>query len=268
MTPIGLGRRRRRAVSLEEGAAPGAGRCPACGEPLFVWMEIHVTRVAPVGAPSHNGPREDQLVDRCENCGLVANRDAVPTPEEAAAQLLGEPGGAFGNGNGSLRGASAPRATAIRFPNAASFQAWLGAENWAALRPDDSSIKPTVRAAELLLGRRGLEVRRVRQLPGAGIASMWQTLLNLLTFHRDFASEAASGRLRPGSGRGLAAYLIDALVSLLAAVPTAIIAVLLESGAALTRRAQADDRRRLRARHHARAHTFLTAEGYGDGGWP
>ena len=35
---------------------------------------------------------------------------------------------------------------------------------------------------------------------------MWQTLLNLLTFHRDFASEAASGRLRPGTGRGRAAF--------------------------------------------------------------
>ena len=60
---------------------------------------------------------------------------------------------------------------------------------------------------------------------------MWQTLLNLLTFHRDFASEAASGRLRPGNGRGLAAFSIDAVVTVLAAIPTAIIAVVLETGA-------------------------------------
>jgi hypothetical protein len=68
------------------------------------------------------------------------------------------------------------------------------------------------------------------------MASMWQTLLNLLTFHRDFASEAASGRLRPGTGRGRAAFWTDAVVTVLAAIPTAIIAVLLESGAVLASR--------------------------------
>jgi hypothetical protein len=68
------------------------------------------------------------------------------------------------------------------------------------------------------------------------MASMWQTLLNLLTFHRDFASEAVSGRLRPGTGRGLAAFWIDAAVTVLAAIPTAIIAVVLEGFAVLARR--------------------------------
>jgi hypothetical protein len=37
--PIGLGTRRGRAVTLEEGASPKGARCPACGEPLFVWLE-------------------------------------------------------------------------------------------------------------------------------------------------------------------------------------------------------------------------------------
>jgi hypothetical protein len=68
------------------------------------------------------------------------------------------------------------------------------------------------------------------------MASMWQTLLNLLTFHRDFASEAASGRLRPGTGRGRAAFWTDVVVTALAAIPTALIAVLLEGGAVLARR--------------------------------
>jgi hypothetical protein len=222
--PIGLGRKRRRAVSLEEGAGADAARCPACGEPLFVWVETEGF-----------GPREDQLVDRCESCGLVVSRNAVTSPEAAVAQLLGEVGGPSGNGSGSTRGNPTP-AHAARLPNAASLQAWLGAENWAALRPGDGSIKPTPRAIELLLARRALEPRRIRQVPGAGMASMWQTLLNLLTFHRDFAAEASSRRLRPGSGRGLAAYVIDALVTLLAAVPTGILAVLLEGGALLARR--------------------------------
>jgi hypothetical protein len=210
--PIGLSRRRPRAVSLEEGAAPGAHRCPACGEPLFVWLET-----------SGYGPREDEVIDRCENCGLAVSRDAVPSAQGAVAQFLGDP-----NANGAGHTA--------RVANAASLQAWLGAENWAALRPGDRALKLTPRAATLLLRREGLEVRRIRHLSRAGMASMWQTLLNLLTFHRDFAIEAIAGRLRPGTGRGRGAFAIDALITVLAAVPTALLAVVLEGGAVLARR--------------------------------
>jgi hypothetical protein len=220
---IGLQARRERAVTLDEGAGPGAARCPACGEPLFVWLEINIKRVAPSGAPSHQGPREDQVIDRCENCGLVVRADTVPAPEEAADSLLA---GAERRGERIV----------VHADNASSLQAWLGAENWAALRPESRGVKPTIRAASMLLARRGLEVRRVRHLLRAGTASMWQTLLNLLTFHRDFAAEAASRRLRPGTGRGQAAFWIDAAVTVLAAIPTAIIAVLLEVGAVLARR--------------------------------
>ena len=219
----GLSRKRPPAVSLEAGAAADGPRCPACGEPLFVWLESDTNRVAPVGAPSHEGAREDQVVDRCENCGLAVARDAVPSPEQATDELLRE-------------SSESPSGITVRAPNAASLQAWLGAENWAALRPGDSEIKPTPRAAALLLGRRGLLVTRIRYPAGAGMASMWQTLLNLLTFHRDFAVEALAGRLRPGSGRGRGAFALDALITVLAAIPTAILAALLEGGAVLARR--------------------------------
>ena len=125
----------------------------------------------------------------------------------------------------------------VRTANAASLQAWLGAENWAALRPGEFGIEPTPRAAELLLRRRGLEVSRVRHLAGKGMASMWQTLLNLLTFHRDFATGGALGPAaaghRPRAGR---AFAIDALITVLAAIPTALIAVVLEGGAVVARR--------------------------------
>ncbi|HEY6637123.1 MAG TPA: hypothetical protein VIZ61_05505 [Solirubrobacterales bacterium] len=210
--PIGLNTRRERAVSLEQAAGPDSPRCPADGEPLFVWVET-------IGY----GAREDQVIDRCENCGLVVVRGQVPTAEDAGKRLLA----------GAKRRDSR---IAFRAANAASLQAWLGAENWAALRPGSHDLEPTPRAARLLLARRGLEVRRVRHLARPGMAAMWQTLLNLLTFHRDFASEAASGRLRPGTGRGRAAFGIDVVVTLLAAIPTALIAVLLESGAVLARR--------------------------------
>ena len=220
---IGLPARRERAVTLDEGASADAPRCPACGEPLFVWLEITIKRVAPGGAPSHNAPGEDQVIDRCENCGLAVRADAVPSPEVAAEALLA---GAERRGE----------RIAVRADNSAALQAWLGAENWAALRPESRGVKPTIRAASMLLARRNLEVRRVRHLLRPGTASMWQTLLNLLTFHRDFAAEAASGSLRPGTGRGPAAFWIDALVTVLAAIPTAIIAVVLEGCAVIARR--------------------------------
>jgi hypothetical protein len=208
----GLSRKRPPAVSLEEGAAADAPRGPACGQPLFVWLET-------IGY----GSSEDQIVDRCENCGLAVSRDAVPTAERAIDELLRESSESEGG-------------ITVRAANAASLQAWLGAENWAALRPGDSQIKPTPRAAGLLLGRCGLLVTRVRYPAVAGMAAMWQTLLNLLTFHRDFAAEALTGRLRPGTGRGRGAFALDMVITVLAAIPTAILAVLLEGGAVLARR--------------------------------
>jgi hypothetical protein len=209
---IGLGTRRRRAVSLEQAASPETPRCPACGEPLFVWIETY-----------GYGRREDQVIDRCENCGLVLVRGEIPTPDAAVERLLSD---------AQQRDGFA----AFRAANAASLQTWLGAENWAALRPGGHGLEPTRRAASLLLARRGLRIRRIRHLAGPGMASMWQTLLNLLTFHRDFASEAASGRLRPGTGRSEAAFWTDAAVTVLAAIPTAFIAVVLELGAVVARR--------------------------------
>lgn len=208
-------------MSLEQGATPGGARCPACGEPLFVWVETQGW-----------GPREDQVVDRCENCGLVVGRDSVPDAEAALAELLALRSGAYSNGSGG----DAATPVVIRAPNADSVQAWLGAENWAALRPGDTDLKPTPRSAKLLLEKRGLQVRSIRHLPAPGMALMWQTLLNLLTFHRDFAPEALSGRLRPSRGRGRAAFAIDAMVTVLAAIPTAILAVAIEGGAVIARR--------------------------------
>ncbi len=202
----------RPAVTLEEGAAPGDPRCPACGEPLFVWVETEGW-----------GPREEQIFDRCESCGLVAARDSVPDPEQAVADLVG----AGGNGGAEVE---------IRTANGASVQAWLGAENWAALRPGDRTLKPSPRAVELLLAHRGLEPGRVSFAVAAGMAAMWQTLLNLLTFHRDFAAEALARRLHPRGAKARAAYAIDAIVTVLAAVPTAILAVLIEAAAVLARR--------------------------------
>src|SRR5690242_4721100 len=129
--PIGLGNRRRRAVSLEQGAGPRTARCPACGQPLFVWVET-------LGY----GVVEDQVIDRCENCGLVVAREFVPSPDHALDELLlSRDERSRANPHSRL----SDEHITIRADNAASLQAWLGAENWAALRPGGRSIHPTPR---------------------------------------------------------------------------------------------------------------------------
>ncbi len=50
------GTRRRRAVSLEDAASTTTPRCPACGEPLFVWIETDRLRSA--RGPGHRPLRE------------------------------------------------------------------------------------------------------------------------------------------------------------------------------------------------------------------
>lgn len=206
--PLGRTTEGRRTVSLEDGATPGGARCPACAAPLFVWVET-----------KGFGPREDQIVDRCENCGLVVGRDFVPDTEAAVKELI-----ALGDGG------------PIRAPNADSFQARLDAENWAAIHPNSGGLVPSARSAKLLLSKGGMTVSSIRYLPAAGIASMWQTLLNLLTFHHNFASEAASGRLKPSTGRGRLVFAVDAMVTVLAAIPVALLAAVLEGGAVIGRR--------------------------------
>ena len=172
----GQGAPSRPTVSLEAGAAaPGGARCPACGEPLFVWVETEGW-----------GPREDQIVDRCENCGLVVARDVGAERRAAVAQLLGA--------------CAAAAATSIRAPNAASLQAWLGAENWAALRPGDGALmslargRPSCCCASAASGELASAT-----CAAAGMASMWQTLLNLAHLPPRLRLRGpSSGRLRPG----------------------------------------------------------------------
>ena len=77
---------------------------------------------------------------------------------------------------------------------------------------------------------------KIRPAVGSAIAAMWQTLINLLTFHRDFALQLASGQLHPTGFKGWSAWVIDLLITILIAVPTAILAVILELIATLVRR--------------------------------
>jgi hypothetical protein len=85
------------------------------------------------------------------------------------------------------------------------------------------------------VARRDQVVTEVRWRPGVGLALMWQTVLNGFTFGRNVAlgaighAEAVPAQ-RPWQRR------IDALISVLVAVPALLVAVPLELAAAAFRR--------------------------------
>lgn len=183
-------------------------RCPACAAPLYGWVVVGGT-----------DPRDPTryVVDRCEQCGLGVSRNL---PWERAAWRP-EPG----------------RTLELRMPNRASWQAGLGGDRWAALELPAQRLHPTPRSLELLLPRLGLEPVRVRQRPfGRNQLWMWQTLLNAFTFHTNFATRVLAKRLTPRTARNLPSFALDALVSTLAALPLAVIALPLELVATLARR--------------------------------
>ena len=189
-------------VPLEAGAGPDNPPCPACGEPLFGWIDER---------PGLAGP-----VSRCESCGL----GVVAAPGEPAEALR------------ELDRLEADGVLTI--DNRAGFSASLGGAGWAGLERGSRYLF-TVEAVRRLVARRDQVVRSARWAPGAGIASVWQTLLNGLTFGRNVAlgslgRAAAVPASRPWQRR------LDALVSVLAALPALIVAVPIELVGAPLRR--------------------------------
>lgn len=204
----------RPAVDISDTATPG-GRCPACGQPLFPWIE---------GPDPEPGSEFDHVLDRCENCHLALERE---DGGEGLSRLI----------EGVATRVRADGGATIELANGASLQAGIGAENWSALRLPAEPYVLNPKALELLLEHEGLEAGRISYPGRPGMAAMMQTILNLITFNRNFAAEALHGRLRPSQARpGPAAFFVDAAITALAAIPVALISVLLEGGASLARR--------------------------------
>lgn len=181
-------------VPLEAGSGPDNPPCPACGEPLFGWIAA--------------GPGLRGAVSRCESCGLG---------------VVGEPGNA-GQALHELDRLATGGST--RIANRAGVAAALGGAGWAGLEPEARYLF-TVEAVRRLVGARDQVVKRSRWAPGAGIATMWQTMLNSLTFGRNIALGAL--------GRGVATPAkqpwqrrIDGLISIVLALPALIVALPLE----------------------------------------
>jgi hypothetical protein len=189
-------------VPLEAGAGPENPPCPACGEPLFGWLAIQ---------PGLRGP-----VRRCESCGLgVVGDDAEPAEALRELDLLARDG-------------------RTRIPNRASLAAAIGEAGWAGLEAGSRYLF-TVEAVRRLVARRDQIVKSSRWTPGASLTAAWQTLLNSVTFGHDVAL-GALGRAQAAPAGKPWQRRIDALVSVVLAIPAALIALPLELiGAALGR---------------------------------
>jgi hypothetical protein len=195
-------RRQAPVVPLEAGASPDNPPCPACGEPLFGWIDQR---------PGLRGP-----VSRCESCGLGVAGDSGDVAEALAALDL------------------LTSDETIRIANRASFSAWIGGAGWAGLE-SGSHYLFTAEAVRRLVANRDQVVTRVRWSPGAGIATMWQTILNGFTFGRNIALTAL-GRAEAVPAERPWQRRLDALISIVVAIPALIATVPLELTAAATRR--------------------------------
>jgi hypothetical protein len=185
--------------------------CPACGEPLYGWLLV--------GAGENGGPNDSVVLERCERCrlGVAANL----APANSTSALLGF---ARQVSDGGLE---------LRVANRASVQASLGGNHWAALEPQ-RRLYPTPDSLPQLAAAAGLEIEELRfPRRGQGQAWMWQTIINAFTFHENFALRVRAGTLRPASARGRLRFGIDAIVTVLAALPVALVSAPLELIASL-----------------------------------
>jgi hypothetical protein len=198
-------------------------RCPLCGSPLYGWLKVPAaTSDATVGRPVPDDAPV-RVLDRCEECGAGIQDGAGPVDLEQELRALETT-----LEDGTL---------AVAAANRRSWQASLGGEGWAAIDLHPGRLLLTPRALELLAERTGAELGEVR-FPAVGPNQrwMWQTLLNGLTFHPNFAREVRAGRLRPATARNRFAFFADCLATVLAAPLVLIASVPLELIAVVSRR--------------------------------
>jgi hypothetical protein len=182
------------------------GVCPLCGQPLYGWVAL----------------ADERILDRCESCGVAAER---ARPIDLAAEWE------------AVSGASANGIGRIAIPDRASLQAAIGGEGWAAIDRYPGSLLLTKPSLELLAHHNGHRIESASWRSwGPNQPWMWQTLLNGLTFHPNFAREVRGGRLRAANARSRFAFAIDAVVTILGAPLVALLSFPMEAVAALARR--------------------------------
>jgi NADH:ubiquinone oxidoreductase subunit 5 (subunit L)/multisubunit Na+/H+ antiporter MnhA subunit/predicted RNA-binding Zn-ribbon protein involved in translation (DUF1610 family) len=189
-------------VPLEAGAGPENPPCPACGEPLFGWLSPQSSRHGPVS--------------RCESCGLG---------------VVGDPGQA----DEALRELDRLATEAgTRIANRTGYAASLGSAGWAGLEPGARFLF-TIESVRRLIARRDQVVASSRWAPAAGLAATWQTMLNSVTFGHNVAL-AALGRGKAAPAKHRRQRWIDALATVVLAIPALLIAIPVELAGGLSGR--------------------------------
>lgn len=211
------------------GTAASHTTCPLCGSQAFGWLGLPAPESgATVGMPSPVDPEATpepgvRLIDRCDGCGTgIARGDGEIdlAAELVAVSALAE--------DGSLE---------ISAPNRAGLQAGIGSEGWAALPEWSSRLLLTPAGLELLAEQQDVRLERVRfRIWGRSQGWMWQTLMNGLTVHPNFAREVLAGRMRPATARSRFAFAADCVATVLAAPLVALVSFPLELAAVVARR--------------------------------
>ncbi len=196
-------RQRTPVVPLEAGAGPENPPCPACGEPLFGWIDLRAGLAGPVS--------------RCESCGLG---------------VVAEPGG-VGDALQALD--EATEDGVVRIADRGGFAAWIGGAGWSGLESGARYLF-TAEAVRRLVAHRDQIVTAARWSPGAGIATMWQTVLNGFTFGRNVALGEIGGRGRAALAEKPWQRRMDVGISVVVALPALLFALPIELLAAACRR--------------------------------
>ncbi|HMT05697.1 MAG TPA: hypothetical protein PKD76_09150 [Solirubrobacterales bacterium] len=226
-------------VPLEAGAGPDNPPCPACSEPLFPW----------VGMPVGTG-----IAHRCEACGLgvlsFGERFHFPARAGEAEKEGASPGsstrlstsetGEFlfdpGTAGDALAELDSDRDAdgSYLFDNRSSLNCWLTGGAWTGLGTE-RRYRFTPESVVRLIAVRDQIVSATGWRPLRGIATMWQSGLNLFTFGQNVALGAF------GKAHGVTADRrwkrgLDWFISVVVAVPAFIVAVPLELIGILFRR--------------------------------
>jgi hypothetical protein len=196
---------------------------------LYGWLTLpDPSAGATVGRPveleadpqTGRGPR---VLDRCENCGLGVESGGDQVDLEAEARAIST---TLDDGSPALVAA-----------NRASVQATIGGEGWAAIEARPGRLLHSPRSLRLLAERTGDGLADIRcSRFGRNQAWMWQTLVNGLTFHPNFARDVRAGRLRARTARSRITFAIDCVVTALAAPLVLLASVPLELVSALAGR--------------------------------
>ncbi|MDQ2699931.1 MAG: hypothetical protein M3Y23_01235 [Actinomycetota bacterium] len=181
-------------VPLEAGLSPDNPPCPACGEPLFPW----------VGLPVDTG-----FAFRCEACGLgTLSRTGQTSDALADFDRCRDDDGSY------------------TYVNRASVQAALTGGAWSGLGTGHT-FRFTPEAIRRLISDRDQVVESSRWLAGRGIATMWQSGINMFTFGHNVAL-GAFGKAHAIPARRGWQRALDAFISVVLALPSIIFAVPIE----------------------------------------